>query len=104
MVSSEGISKHCVQLQLSLEKTVLSSMKVLAKNLALMKPICSSRRDKIILRGDPDPIGLGLYWGQAKNYLQRKKYWQRKLKRMQRKILLINPQFCTYFEEKLSIS
>ena len=50
---------------------------------------------------------LSLYWGQAKNSSQRKKSWQRKFfakKRMQRKILLINPQFCTYFEEKLPIS
>ena len=48
--------------------------------------------------------------GNNKESLQTKKSWQRKffakkdMQRKQRKILLINPQFCTYFEKKLPIS
>ena len=46
---------------------------------------------------------------QTKNLCKQRKFWQRKffakkrMQRKQRKILVINPLFCTIFQEKMSI-
>ena len=50
-----------------------------------------------------DPRDVPNYTGQqTKNLCKQRKFWQR-MQRKQRKILVINPLFCTIFQEKMSI-